>query len=203
MLILCYQHIFLNTCHLLNGRASVKKAHSSLRYQGYHFLTDTSNNIYAVIFADKQNDSHFQFLTARELETLREAYKVPSTERNTQWSMCNWQKAHTKAKLETCPDDLLCSTDLAALSESLSLFAAEMRNAKRKPYISIYKLLSGLLRYMQTANPEALNFLDKRDKQFAALHNSLDIIFQRLYTQNVGASVKHAVVFTKEEEQAL
>ena len=158
--------------------------------------------------ADKENDIRFQFLTTGELEALREGYKVPNTEKNTQWSMRNfeaWKKARTDAKLEACPDDLLCSTDPAVLSEWLSLFAAETRNAKGKPYAptSIYQLLSGLLRHMRTANPEALNFLDKRDKRFAALHNSLDSIFRRLRTENVGTIVKHAEVFTREEEQAL
>ena len=95
-------------------------------------------------------------------------YKVTNTDRNMQWSMCKfeaWKKTRTDAKMEACPDNLLCSPDPAALCEWLSLFAAETRNAQGKPYTpSFYQLLSGLLRYMQTANPEALNFLDKRDK---------------------------------------
>lgn len=74
---------------------------------------------------------------------------VSNTERSMQWSMRNfeaWKKACTDAKLEACPDDLLCSTDPVALCEWLSLFAAETRNAKGKP--SICQLLSSLLRHM-------------------------------------------------------
>ena len=47
--------------------------------------------------ADKKNNIHSQFLTSKELETLREGYKIPNTERNTQWSMwsmCNFNGMH-------------------------------------------------------------------------------------------------------------
>ena len=89
------------------------------------------------------------------METLKEGYKVANTERNTQWSMRNfeaWKKARADAEMEACPDDLLLTNDPAALCEWLSLFAAEIRNAKGKPYApsSIYQLLSGLLRHMRT-----------------------------------------------------
>ena len=36
-----------------------------------------------------ENNIRFQFLTTKELETLREGYIVPNTERDTQWSMRN------------------------------------------------------------------------------------------------------------------
>ena len=74
--------------------------------------------------------------------------------------------ACTEAKLKGCLDDLLCSTDQAALCEWLSLFAVVIRNAKGKPYApsSIYQLVSGLLKHMRTANLEVLKFLDKMDK---------------------------------------
>ena len=69
--------------------------------------------------------------------------------------------ACTEAKLKGCLDDLLCSTDQAALCEWPSLFAVEIRNAKGKPYApSIYQLVSGLLKHMRTANLEVLKFLD-------------------------------------------
>ena len=69
------------------------------------------------------------------METLKEGYKVANTERNTQWSMRNfeaWKKACADAEIEACPEDLLLTNDSTALREWLSLFAAETRNVKGK-----------------------------------------------------------------------
>ena len=56
---------------------------------------------------------------------------------------------------------------------------------------------------MKDVAPGALNFLDKRDLRFKPLHNSLDSLFRDLRTRNVGTSMQHAEIFTKEEEQML
>ena len=51
--------------------------------------------------------------------------------------------------------------------------------------------------------PGALNFLEKGYQHFKALHNSLDSLFRDLRTNNIGTSVKHAEVFTRDEEQIM
>ena len=68
---------------------------------------------------------------------------------------------------------------------------------------TLYQLLTGLLWHMRDMIPGALNFLEKGDQHFKALHNSLDSLFRDLRTNNIGTSVKHAEVFTRDEEQIM
>ena len=51
--------------------------------------------------------------------------------------------------------------------------------------------------------PGALNFLEKGDQHIKAIHNSLDSLFRNLRTKNIGTSLKHAEVFTRDEEQIM
>ena len=56
---------------------------------------------------------------------------------------------------------------------------------------------------MRDMVPGALNFLNKGDQHFKALHTSLDSLFRDLRTKNIGTQVRHAEIFTKEEGQML
>ena len=103
------------------------------------------------------------------------------------------------------PDDLLERADATELVKWLSLFAAEARNGKGNHYTpaTISQLMAGILRFMRSVNPSAPNILDKKDSRFKALHNTLDNLYHKLRTMNVGAEIKHAEVFTKEDESLL
>ena len=154
------------------------------------------------------NKTRFSFLTENEHEKLKEDYVPLNTEKNTKWAIKNfaaWKEARVKRGIEPCPDDLLFSTDPALLSHWLSKYAAETRTVQGKAYppSTLYQLLTGLLRYMRDTNPEAPNFLDKKDQRFRVLHKSLDSLFRQLRTENIGTSVRHAEVFTKSDEDKL
>lgn len=114
---------------------------------------DKSKGKSCAALANKENDIRYKFLSTEELETLRENYKVPNTERKyavEHAQLRNLKKGTHTHKGGSLPGPL-CSTDPAALCEWLSLFAAETRNAKGKPYASsTYQLLSSLLRHMQS-----------------------------------------------------
>ena len=157
---------------------------------------------------NKENDARFQFLTEEEFAELQEGYKPVNTAKCTRWALNNfeaWREARVKAQKEKCPEDLLRTTDSALLCTWLTRYVAETRTTQGNLYppSTLYQLLAGLLRYMRDTVPGALNFLDKGDQRFKALHNSLDSLFRDLRTKNIGTRVKHAEVFTKEEEQML
>ena len=155
---------------------------------------------------DKENDTRFQFLTEDECNKLKKGYTPANTTKSTKWALNNfaaWKDAH--AQQVKCPDNLLSSTDPALLCKWLTRFVAETRTTQGKPYppSTLYQLLTGLLRQMKDVAPGALNFLDKRDLHLKPLHNSLDSLFRNLRTRNIGTSVQHTEIFTKEEEQML
>ena len=120
-------------------------------------------------------------------------------------SFAYWKKARECVLEEACPEDLLEHANPEDLVRWLSLFGAEARNSKVDHYMrtptTISSLLSGLLRTMRSGNPSAPKFLDKKDPRFKLLHNSLDNLYHKLCTQNMGTVVKHAEIFTKEESK--
>ena len=59
------------------------------------------------------------------------------------------------------------------------------------------------MRYMREINPHCPNFLDKKDAHFRQLHHSLDVQFNKLHSNGIGRQVKHAEVFSKEDEWRL
>ena len=78
-----------------------------------------------------------------------------------------------------------------------------MKQGKRYPPLTLYQLLTGILRCAREKNPEVPNFLDKQDRRLSALHKSLDSVFRKLRTANVGTNVKHAEPFLDEKEDQL
>ena len=156
----------------------------------------------------EKEPQRFDFLDDNDFEKMKDGYKPINTDKSTKWAVNNfksWKDARKEAGQETCPDDLLLSSDPKSLSTWLAKFAAETRTTKGKPYppSTLYHLLTGLLRYMRDSNPDVPNFLDKKDRRFSVLHKSLDKIFRDLRTNNIGTTVKHAEIFTAKEEDML
>ena len=56
---------------------------------------------------------------------------------------------------------------------------------------------------MRSVNPSSPNVSDKKDPRFKPLHNSLDNLYHKLRTMDVGTVIKHAEIFTKDEELQL
>ena len=115
----------------------------------------------------------------------------------------DWKMEREVALEEACPKDLLERGNLKDLVRSL--FAAEARNGTGDHYAptTISSLLAALLRTMRSVNFSAPNFLNKKDPRFKLLHSSLDNLYHKLRTMNIGIVVRQAEVFTKEEESTL
>ena len=64
-------------------------------------------------------------------------------------------------------------------------------------------LLAGLLCYMCEKNPFSSNILSESDPQHAGLRGTRDTVAPQLRADGVGASVKHAEVISREEEELL
>lgn len=103
------------------------------------------------------------------------------------------------------PDDLLENSDPALLNKWLSLYILETRRADGKRFTakSLECLLAGILRYMRSKNPSTSNFLDENDPNYAGLRGTRDTVTRQLRADGIGASVKHAEVITREEEEQL
>ena len=103
------------------------------------------------------------------------------------------------------PDDILLSSDPKILNERLSRYIVETRKESGQSYppSTLHQLLCGLLRYMRQTNPDALNFLDKKDTRFKPLQSTLDSYFHQLHASGVGRQVKHAETISPEEEDKL
>ena len=82
---------------------------------------------------------------------------------------------------------------------------AEVRRSDGKPYPpkSIHQLLCGILRYMRSVTPSCPNILDRKDKQFHALHGACEVVFRCLHQSGVGTDVKHSAVISADEEDKL
>ena len=76
-------------------------------------------------------------------------------------------------------------------------------DGKKYPITTVYQLLSGILWYMRTVDPECPNFLDRHNHRFKELHAAIDNQGRQLRPEGVGAEVKHASVVSCEEENAL
>ena len=52
-------------------------------------------------------------------------------------------------------------------------------------------------------DPRTPNFLDQKAADFKELHGTMDSLFRKLRQEGIGAEVKHAGMFTREEENCL
>ena len=112
-------------------------------------------------------------------------------------SFLEWKESRSGTADTTVPEDILCA-DPNVLSHWLSRFAVEttMQSGMQYPPSTIYCLLAGVQRHMRSINPNAPTFLDKGNKCFTALHNSLNVLFRSLRERNIGASTSHHQPFT-------
>ena len=63
--------------------------------------------------------------------------------------------------------------------------------------------MAGLLRFSRSKSEDCPNFLDKKDPRFRDLRGACDNVSRKLREEGVGADVKHAAIFTPEEEEKL
>ena len=155
-------------------------------------------------------DKRFMDLTGSpELASCSKGYVPPNTQANTQWSVKtfnSWMEWRVKAKpVDPVPKDILTCGDAKLLNKWLSLFVLEARklDGTRYPTSTLNMLLCGLKRYMVKANPSTPNFLYNKDTRFFGLRGTLDTVARKLREDGVGSSVRHAAVFSYEEEESL
>lgn len=81
----------------------------------------------------------------------------------------------------------------------------EVRRQDGNPYPprTIHQLLAALQRKMLEDNPDAPKFLDRHDVRFRMLLRTCDSVYRGLHSEGVGAQVKHAAIFSVEEETTL
>ena len=153
-------------------------------------------------------DKRFVDLTGSpDLASCSRGYVPPNTQANTQWSVKtfnSWMDWRIKAKpVDPVPKDILTCGDAKLLNKWLSLFVLEARklDGTRYPTSTLNMLLSGLKRYMVKANPSTPNLC--KDTRFFGLRGTRDTVARKLREDGVGSSVRHAAVFSYEEEESL
>ena len=144
-------------------------------------------------------------LTKAEVSKVREGFVPENTSKNTTWGLRVFEAWRDQRKCEEkCPSDLLESPSAESLDYWLSLFVAECRRAdgEQYPASTIQCILSAVLRYGQSKSTDFPNFLAyKTDNRFRGLKGAC---FSRsLREQGIGGEVKHAAIFTREEENKL
>ena len=158
---------------------------------------------------EQPSTKRFKFSTEDEISSLSKGVKPLNTSRQTRWALKTfkaWCDArNSDSQVDSVPDNLLETQDVAALSKHLSRFVVEVRkeNGEHYPPATVHQILCGILRYMRDISYECPNFLDKSDGRFKDLHGTLDAYFHNLHSQGIGREVKHAEVFTAEEEDQL
>ena len=148
--------------------------------------------------------SRFQVIPDAEIDIMQKGYTPEKTETSTKWAIKNfleWKESRRGTADTTVPEDILHCTDPDVLSHWLSRFAVEtrMQSGMQYPPSTIYCLLAGVQRHMRSINPNAPTFLDKANKHFTALHNSLGVLFRSLRERNIGTSTSHHQPFTRDE----
>ena len=155
------------------------------------------------------NSKRFKFSTDREMEELSKGIVPVSTTKATKWAVSTFEQwytaRNTQDELEKVPTDILTSTDPEVLNKYLSLFAVEARktNGDSYPPATLHQLLCGILRHMRAINSECPNFLDKKDGKFKKLQSTLDSLFHNLHSEGIGKQIKHAEIFTSDNEVKL
>lgn len=149
--------------------------------------------------------------TSTEAEIVKSSKGVipPSTARSTKWArrvFQEWVVQRNKRSEEKFPEDLFDKPHSAEIiCNCLQRFVVEARreDGTRYPPKTIYQLLSGLLRYSREVHSTAVNFLDRGDPRFKALHNTCDSEFRSLHEDGIGTEKKSAAIITKEDEDRL
>ena len=160
---------------------------------------------------DKENSERFSFINATVAEQLESRYVPKNTATSTKWALTTfeaWRNGRNlRFPMEQVPEDLLESSDVAALNKWLTYFVAEVRKKDGTPYPpkTIYIILTGILRHMRQLHSDAdcPNFLDTKDHRFAKFHSGLDNVLRDLRVQGVGADSQQTEAFSTDEEQIL
>ena len=155
------------------------------------------------------NERFSEFISDQELSELGRGLIPANTTKSTKWALKTfelWKNSRNQSfPDDRVPQELFMSTDPSLLSTHLTRFAVEARkaNGEHYPPSSIHQLLCGILRHMREINPHCPNFLDKKDAGFRSLHHALDVQFHKLHSNGIGRQIKHAKVFSKDDELRL
>ena len=154
----------------------------------------------------------FQTLSSKELEKLSTPFIPKNTETSTKWAIENFHQwlSHRNSSAvsedDKCPESLLTDMDSTMLNKWLAVFVAETRKVNGEPYPPATRqlLLSGILRYMRSIDPQkAPNIFEKKNPAFKDLHSTMDSVYKKLRSDGVGAEKHSAVPFSKMEENEL
>ena len=87
---------------------------------------------------------------------------------------------HIRYADDPVPNNLFERSDPNSLSKHLSQYVVETSGKLYLPS-TLHSLLCGLLCHMRGINHSCPNFLDCNDLRFKMLHNTLDLLFNKLY----------------------
>ena len=146
-----------------------------------------------------------------DYERMAVPFVPANTKKNNDWARKNfiaWRDARNAANPDNkCPEDLLYKVpfDIDALVYWLPRYVCETRTkaGNKYPASTLLCLLGGLLREMRSVSPDCPNFMDTSDSRFKGMHSIVDSYFRQLRNEGVGASVKHASLINKDEENIL
>ena len=148
--------------------------------------------------------------TCDEAEIVKSSKGVvpQNTARSTNWArrvFQEWVTQKNKRSEEKFPTDLFDNSHSAEIiCKCLQRFVLEARREDSTPYPpkTVYQLLSGLLQHSRAVQSNPVNFLDRGDTRFKALHNTCDSEFRSLHEDGIGAIRKNANI-SKEDEDKL
>ena len=146
-----------------------------------------------------------------EMASLTKGVVPANTQRQNVWSMRVFRewKAERNERCddgaESCPDDLLDNPNCEKLNYWLSRFVAETRkrDGKQYPPATIHQILAGLQRHILEKHPMVPKILDRSQAVFRDLHQTCDSVYRSLHQEGIGTAVRHAAIFTADEEDRL
>lgn len=142
------------------------------------------------------------------MDRICRGYVPPNTGKATKWALKvfdDWRHARNATSEEQCPENLLIEPEVDKLNYWLSRFVVETRREDGQPYppSSISNILAGLYRHCKAVVRDFPYFMNRRDQRFRELTGAIQVRFQELRGEGVGAVVKHAAVVTHDEEDTL
>lgn len=152
----------------------------------------------------------FKKTSDKQLKEMKVPHIPKNTSASTRWAFKNlgdWFVAHNSEATsndDRCPDDVLspsCSPEV--LNRWLCVFVSETRGHNGEPYPSrtLYAILTGIIRYMRSNNPNYPNFLEKKSPAFVEFMSTLDNLFKKLRSEGVGSSSAHTEGISREEDE--
>lgn len=158
----------------------------------------------------KNRESRFKPVSENKLIDMSKPVVPKNTEKTDRWALANlneWYVDYNDRNADKkCPEEVLTpQATKEALNTWLCVFVTETRGKKGDAYRpkTLQFLLSGILRYMKSRNPEYPNFMDKDDPCFRKFHVTLDNLLKSLRSDGVGAVSVATETITAEEEDQL